>query len=46
MPNSTPLGPVMFDLRGPQLEPDERELLLHPAAGGVILFTRNYQSPS
>jgi beta-N-acetylhexosaminidase len=32
----------MFDLRGPDLEADERELLLHPLAGGVILFSRNF----
>ena len=32
----------MFDLQGPELMPVERDLLVHPAAGGVILFTRNY----
>lgn len=39
------LGPVMIDLEGTGITPLERDLLRHPAAGGVILFTRNYESP-
>ena len=40
------LGPLMFDLRGHAPSPEEKELLRHPAAGGVIFFTRNYENPA
>lgn len=40
------LGPVMMDLVGTEISSVERELLLHPLIGGVILFTRNFESIS
>ena len=40
-----PLGPVVLDPAGPALGDDDRRRLLHPAAGGVILFAHNYESP-
>ncbi|MCK4704640.1 MAG: beta-N-acetylhexosaminidase, partial [Gammaproteobacteria bacterium] len=38
------LGPIMMDLVGTQISDTERELLLHPLVGGLILFTRNFES--
>lgn len=38
-------GVIMLDLEGLTVQPAERELLLHPQVGGVILFSRNYASP-
>jgi beta-N-acetylhexosaminidase len=35
----------MLDIEGATLTPADRDLLREPAVGGVILFTRNYESP-
>ncbi len=40
-----PLGPVVVDVLGPTLTEEDMQRLRHPAAGAVILFARNYQSP-
>lgn len=39
------LGPLMSDVEGTTLTADDRRRLLHPLAGGVILFSRNYSDP-
>ena len=38
------MGPLMLDLQGTQLQTDEQALLQHPAVGGVIFFSRNFQT--
>jgi beta-N-acetylhexosaminidase len=36
------LGPLMVDIAGTGLTATDREVLLHPLVGSVILFARNY----
>lgn len=38
-------GPVVTDIERTSLAPADRERLLHPRVGMVILFARNYESP-
>jgi len=39
-----PLGSVMVDIAGHSIDAAERKRLLHPAVGGIILFSRNFES--
>jgi beta-N-acetylhexosaminidase len=39
------LGPLMVDIAGTELNPEDIDVLGHPLVGSVLLFTRNYRSP-
>lgn len=45
MSTRLPLGPLIVGIDGTSLDDDGARLLRHPAVGGVILFSRNYESP-
>lgn len=38
------IGHVMLDLAGPDLSPVEKDIIRHPQVGGIILFSRNYET--
>ena len=40
-----PLGPLLIGIEGLELANGEAACLAHPAVGGVVLFSRNYQDP-
>ena len=40
------LGPLVVDVAGVALTPEECRRLRHPLVGQVLLFTRNFESPS
>jgi beta-N-acetylhexosaminidase len=40
------LGPVLIGISDPEVGSEEEFLLHHPAVGGVVLFTRNYENPA
>jgi beta-N-acetylhexosaminidase len=39
------LGPLMVDVQGVSLSPDDVDVLSHPLVGSVLLYTRNYRNP-
>jgi len=45
MTGQLPLGPLIVGIDGTSLDEATAGMLRHPAVGGVILFSRNYDSP-
>ena len=39
------IGPLMIDIAGDSLSSLDREKIAHPNTGGIILFSRNFESP-
>ncbi len=39
-----PIAPLMLDIEGKHLSAEDKELLQHPLTGGLIFFSRNYES--
>ncbi len=44
MNREIPLGRAIIDIEGCKLTPAEEQRLVHPQVGGVILFSRNFES--
>jgi len=40
------LGPLMIDIEGTILSPEDRDVIKHPLVGGIIFFARNYENPA
>ncbi|WP_407704954.1 beta-N-acetylhexosaminidase [Thalassotalea hakodatensis] len=38
------MGPIMMDVHGTSLTEQDKELVQHPLVGGLILFSRNFES--
>lgn len=38
------MGPIICDIEGVGLTSEDKDILMHPLVGGIILFARNYES--